>query len=158
MHIRRLASGSLLSDSSRTPHRFRPLPRLSGRGPTVLHWSHDPSPGSLRSPPSPQGPQGRGKKSANFSPLPRGEGGRCRRPGEGLLLAKLPKNLTQEVKFQTSKALYPMPPFSSAARTLPGVSGRVGTRTPMALATALEIAAPGEITGGSPRPTTPRSS
>src|SRR5207245_8369524 len=47
---------------------------------------------------------------------------------------------------------------SSAARTRLGVSGMWGTRTPMALATALEMQAPGEITGGSPRPTTPRSS
>ena len=47
---------------------------------------------------------------------------------------------------------------SSAARTRSGVSGRNGTRTPIALATAFEIAAPGEITGGSPSPITPRSS
>src|SRR5207248_8605825 len=53
---------------------------------------------------------------------------------------------------------YAVPPFSMAARTLSGVSGSVGTRTPMALATALEMAAPGEITGGSPSPITPRSS
>ena len=34
-----------------------------------------------------------------------------------------------------------------------GVRGSTGTRTPVALATALEIAAPDEITGGSPNPT-----
>src|ERR1700736_2370592 len=45
-----------------------------------------------------------------------------------------------------------------AARTRSGVSGRKGTRTPIAFATALEMAAPGEITGGSPNPMTPRSS
>jgi hypothetical protein len=45
-----------------------------------------------------------------------------------------------------------------AANTRSGVRGRKGTRTPKALATALEIAAPGEITGGSPIPITPRSS
>ena len=50
------------------------------------------------------------------------------------------------------------PPATSALMTLSGVSGKVPTRTPMALATALEIAAPGEITGGSPSPMTPRSS
>ena len=48
--------------------------------------------------------------------------------------------------------------FFSAARTRSAVSGSVGTRTPMALATALEMAAPGEMTGGSPRPITPCSS
>src|SRR5437868_5203545 len=51
------------------------------------------------------------------------------------------------------------PAFSpNAASTRSGVSGRNGTRTPMAFATAFEIAAPGEITGGSPSPITPRSS
>src|SRR5439155_25564962 len=48
--------------------------------------------------------------------------------------------------------------FSSASSTRSGVSGSMGTRTPMALATALEIAAPGETVGGSPNPITPRSS
>ena len=57
------------------------------------------------------------------------------------------------------EGLHAAPPFfSSAARTRSGVRGRKGTRTPMALATALEMAAPGEITGGSPSPMTPRSS
>ena len=46
-------------------------------------------------------------------------------------------------------------PFS-ASRTRFGVSGITGTRTPMALATAFEIVAPHAITGGSPRPITPR--
>ena len=46
---------------------------------------------------------------------------------------------------------------SKASRTRLGVMGRTGTRTPSALATAFEMAAPGLMTGGSPRPTTPRS-
>ncbi len=50
------------------------------------------------------------------------------------------------------------PPFCNAAITRSGVSGRFGTRTPQALATALAMAAPGETTGGSPMPMTPRSS
>src|ERR1039458_3641125 len=53
---------------------------------------------------------------------------------------------------------YPRAPPSSASSTRAGVSGRKGTRTPMALATALEMAAPGETTGGSASPITPRSS
>src|SRR6202040_4044120 len=54
-----------------------------------------------------------------------------------------------------------VPPWSapaSASSTRCGVSGRKGTRTPVALATALAMAAPGDTTGGSPRPTTPRRS
>src|SRR5581483_3251411 len=47
---------------------------------------------------------------------------------------------------------------ANAPSTRSGVRGKNGTRTPIALATALEIAAPGEITGGSPKPMTPRSS
>src|SRR5262249_9830959 len=54
------------------------------------------------------------------------------------------------------KGIHARPPFN-ASRTRLGVSGRTGTRTPGALATALEMAAPGAGTGGSPRPTTPRS-
>src|SRR5262249_34960269 len=46
--------------------------------------------------------------------------------------------------------------FFNASSTRCGSRGIVGTRTPMALATALLIAAPGLITGGSPRPITPR--
>src|SRR3989338_10632375 len=49
-----------------------------------------------------------------------------------------------------------IPPFSRAASTLSGVSGKVGTRTPMALATALAMAAAGEFIGGSPSPIGPR--
>src|SRR5262249_61265557 len=50
----------------------------------------------------------------------------------------------------------PLPPFFAiAASTRSGVSGKVETRTPMAFATAFEIAAPGELTGGSPRPIVP---
>src|SRR5581483_6167495 len=48
--------------------------------------------------------------------------------------------------------------WPNAVSTRSGVSGRNGTRTPIAFATAFEIAAPGEITGGSPSPMTPRSS
>src|SRR5712692_3703710 len=51
-----------------------------------------------------------------------------------------------------------LPPFCSAASTRSGVKGSCGTRTPRALATALAMAAPGEMTGGSPSPITPRSS
>ena len=40
--------------------------------------------------------------------------------------------------------------------TRSGVKGNVLTRTPQAFATAFEIAAPGEIAGGSPIPMTPR--
>ena len=47
---------------------------------------------------------------------------------------------------------------ASAASTRSGVNGACGTRTPIALAIALPIAATGEITGGSPMPITPRSS
>ena len=57
-------------------------------------------------------------------------------------------------KFERIHASFP--PFSRAARTRSAVSGSVATRTPHALATAFEIAAPGEITGGSPNPITPR--
>src|ERR1051326_723608 len=67
--------------------------------------------------------------------------------------------LGSAVRADVFKRSHHAPPFFSiAARTRSGVSGRNGTRTPMALATALEIAAPGEITGGSPNPMTPRSS
>ena len=48
--------------------------------------------------------------------------------------------------------------FSNASSTRAGVSGRNGTRTPIAFATAFEIAAPGDTTGGSASPITPRSS
>src|SRR5581483_605248 len=54
--------------------------------------------------------------------------------------------------------LWCMPDGFNALSTRSGVSGRNGTRTPIALATALEMTAPGEITGGSPKPMTPRSS
>src|SRR5262249_41739378 len=47
---------------------------------------------------------------------------------------------------------------SSACKTCSGVSGKNGTRTPIALATAFEIAAPGDTVGGSPNPMTPISS
>src|SRR4051794_12729697 len=47
------------------------------------------------------------------------------------------------------KRLHAFAPFN-ASRTRFGVIGRTGTRTPTALATAFEIAAPGEMTGGSP--------
>src|SRR5262249_62154039 len=50
-----------------------------------------------------------------------------------------------------------LPPFASAASTRSGESGVSGTRTPMALNTALATAACVEIVGGSPMPTTPRS-
>src|SRR2546423_11942226 len=50
------------------------------------------------------------------------------------------------------------PPFCTAAMTRSGVNGNCGTRVPMALATALAMAAPGDMTGGSPSPMTPRSS
>ncbi len=40
--------------------------------------------------------------------------------------------------------------YASAPKTRSGVNGILGTRTPIAFATAFEIAAPGEITGGSP--------
>src|SRR5437016_5955067 len=61
--------------------------------------------------------------------------------------------------FEGSHARPPScPDFSRASRTRSGVSGRFGTRTPIALATAFEIAAPGETVGGSPMPITPRSS
>src|SRR6185312_12883159 len=57
--------------------------------------------------------------------------------------------------FEGSHALAPSDSaFSSASSTRSGVSGRKGTRTPMALATAFEIAAPGETVGGSPMPIT----
>jgi hypothetical protein len=49
--------------------------------------------------PLPRGPRGEGKQLTvrENSPLPWGEGGRRRRPGEGgLLLAALPKNLTED--------------------------------------------------------------
>ena len=46
---------------------------------------------------------------------------------------------------------------ASAARTRSGVNGVCGTRTPMALKTALPTAACVEIVGGSPMPMTPRS-
>ena len=42
--------------------------------------------------------------------------------------------------------------------TRSGVSGRNGALTPIAFAAAVAMAAPGEITGGSPKPMTPRSS
>src|ERR1039458_9296943 len=45
---------------------------------------------------------------------------------------------------------------SSASSTRAGVSGRNGTRTPIALATAFEMAAPGETTGGSANPMPPQ--
>src|SRR5690606_9688551 len=51
----------------------------------------------------------------------------------------------------------PVRPASSASRTFCGVIGRLRTRTPVALATALAIAAAVEIVGGSPMPMTPRS-
>ena len=58
---------------------------------------------------------------------------------------------------QYSVALdYALPSITSSTRA--GVSGRNGTRTPMAFATAFEMAAPGETTGGSAKPMTPRSS
>ena len=45
------------------------------------------------------------------------------------------------------------PAFSDKAfSTRSGVSGRKGEVTPIAFATAVAMAAPGEITGGSPRP------
>src|SRR5262249_38284530 len=54
------------------------------------------------------------------------------------------------------EGIHARPPFR-ASRTRLGVRGRTLTRTPIALATAFEMAAPGEMTGGSPSPTTPRS-
>src|SRR5581483_6125811 len=47
--------------------------------------------------------------------------------------------------------------LASAARTRSAVKGACGTRTPMALNTALPMAAAVEIVGGSPMPMTPRS-
>ena len=50
------------------------------------------------------------------------------------------------------------PPFAArAASTRSGVNGVCGTRTPMALKTALPMAACVEMVGGSPMPMTPRS-
>src|SRR5438552_4861182 len=67
--------------------------------------------------------------------------------------------LRSAVRADVFKRSHQAPAFCpSAARTRSGVSGRNGTRTPMAFATAFEIAAPDEITGGSPSPITPRSS
>src|SRR3989441_13128481 len=43
------------------------------------------------------------------------------------------------------------PPFCNTARTRSGVKGKWGARTPIAFATALAMAAPGDMTGGSPR-------
>ena len=54
--------------------------------------------------------------------------------------------------FEGSHAFAPF----RASSTRFGVRGSTGTRTPMALATALEMAAFGEMAGGSPRPMTPR--
>src|ERR1035438_606874 len=51
-----------------------------------------------------------------------------------------------------------LPSIPKAASTRSGVSGTLGTRTPMALATALPIAAQMAMAGGSPRPMTPRLS
>src|SRR5690606_40401243 len=59
-----------------------------------------------------------------------------------------------------SERLHCVPPVraaSSATSTLRGVMGRLRTRTPVALATALAIAAAVEMVGGSPMPMTPRS-
>src|SRR5215472_11725452 len=67
--------------------------------------------------------------------------------------------LRSAVRTDVFKGSHQAPAFCpSAARTRSGVRGRNGTRTPMAFATAFEIDAPGEITGGSPSPITPRSS
>src|SRR5438034_2125437 len=68
-------------------------------------------------------------------------------------------SLRSAVRAEVFKRSHQAPAFCpSAARTRSGVSGRNDTRTPMAFATAFEMAAPGEITGGSPNPMTPRSS
>ena len=50
------------------------------------------------------------------------------------------------------------PLVDKASSTRRGVSGAHGTRTPIAFAAALAIAASGETIGGSPTPITPRSS
>src|SRR5439155_23626919 len=49
-----------------------------------------------------------------------------------------------------------LPFWASAARTLSGVIGRERTRTPMALNTALAMAAAVGMLGGSPRPIIPQ--
>ena len=50
------------------------------------------------------------------------------------------------------------PPFARASRTRFGCkTAGIGTRTPMALNTALPTAAAVEMVGGSPMPMTPRS-
>ena len=70
------------------------------------------------------------------------------------------KSLFHRVRTYVLELNHAFSPFCSpnAASTRAGVRGSMGTRTPIALATALLMAAPGEMTGGSPRPTTPRLS
>ena len=70
--------------------------------------NQDPLPGSLRSPPS---PQGQGKKFRNFIPLPRGEGGRRRRPGERSLACDVAKKLdsrSQVPYLRSSSVAHPL--------------------------------------------------
>ena len=50
-----------------------------------------------------------------------------------------------------------IPRFQECPEPAWGSSASTGTRTPRALQTALEIAAPGLMTGGSPKPITPRA-
>src|SRR5262249_42483089 len=71
------------------------------------------------------------------------------------------QRLLHRVRAHVLEAVHALSPFCAppkAANTRAGVSGNMGTRTPMAFATALLMAAPGETTGGSPSPITPRLS
>ena len=61
---------------------------------------------------------------------------------------------------QKLSSIYAFPSLDAEARafkTLRGLIGHSGTRTPMALVTALPMAAAVEIVGGSPTPITPRA-
>src|SRR5262249_7000881 len=73
-------------------------------------------------------------------------------------LAQQPDRLFDRRRLVVGEVLHAFPPFgASASRTFLGVSGRCGTRTPMALNTAVLRAAAVETIGGSPTPITPRS-
>ena len=69
--------------------------------------------------------------------------------------------LPSRSRVDVGKGLHSVPPRAVLRRapssTVSGVIGRLRMRTPVALATALAMAAAVEIVGGSPSPMTPRS-